>query len=166
MMTMTDSRRIPIRMHMLNLDLQHASTRKTPAPAELTAWVRAALSTGTPDVTNASELTIRVVDEEESAALNQQYRSRPGPTNVLSFPFETPPGAPPTGLLGDLVICAPVVEREAGEQGKSIQAHWAHMVVHGTLHLLGHDHQQEAEATAMEALESDILTHLGFAPPY
>lgn len=148
------------------LDLQCASTRIIPAPAELIAWARATLSAGGGEFRETPEFTIRVVDEQESAALNQAYRGRPGPTNVLSFPFEMPPGAPPTGLLGDLVICAPVVEREAGEQGKSVQAHWAHMVVHGLLHLLGYDHQQETAALAMEALETHILVQLGFDAPY
>ncbi len=114
-------------------------------------------------------LTIRVVDEDESRALNHAYRDRDRPTNVLSFPFEPPPGVPveETGhLLGDLVICHAVVEREAAEQGKTPAAHWAHMVVHGVLHLCGHDHQTEAEAEAMEARERAILERLGFGDPY
>ena len=115
-------------------------------------------------------LTVRVVDEEEGRDLNLRFRGQDRPTNVLSFPFEAPPGVPELedldGLLGDLVICAPVVRREAAEQGKPEPAHWAHLVVHGTLHLLGYDHQDEDEAQVMEDLETAILGRLGFPPPY
>jgi probable rRNA maturation factor len=111
------------------------------------------------------ELVVRIVDEAESAALNDRYRGKPEPTNVLSFPCESPPGLA-LPHLGDLVICAPVVEREAREQGKPSEAHWAHMLVHGLLHLRGYDHQNEAEAETMEALESAILGQLGYPNPY
>ena len=101
----------------------------------------------------------------ESAELNQHYRGKPGPTNVLSFPFEAPPGVE-TEILGDLVVCAPVVEREALEQGKTLQSHWAHMVVHGVLHLQDYDHIEENEAVIMESEEITIMNRLGFSSPY
>jgi probable rRNA maturation factor len=114
------------------------------------------------------EIDIRVVDEEESAGLNQTYRNKQGATNVLSFPFEAPAGLPQQEvmMLGDLAICASVVEREAQEQGKAVQAHWAHMLVHGVLHLLGYDHLTDAEAEEMEQLEIVILAQLGIENPY
>lgn len=130
-----------------------------PAPSSLRAWAMAALEGATP-----GEITIRVVAEEESAALNGKFRHKPYPTNVLSFPYEAE--APSEQVLGDLVICAPVVAREAVEQNKEANAHWAHMVVHGVLHLLGHDHIQEEEAERMEAKERQILARLGFPDPY
>ncbi|MCW9024718.1 MAG: rRNA maturation RNase YbeY [Gammaproteobacteria bacterium] len=125
-------------------------------------WVNAVIEHEQQD---ECELTVRIVDEEESAALNEQYRDKQGPTNVLSFPFECPPEVE-LNLLGDLVICAPVVEREAQEQQKTVTAHWAHMLVHGCLHLLGHDHLTETEAEGMEQREIAILNELGFSNPY
>jgi len=116
--------------------------------------------------THKVALSLRLVDEAESADFNQRYRGKVGPTNVLSFPFDPPPGGRGRCYLGDLVLCAPLVAREAAEQGKSPEAHWAHLVVHGVLHLLGHDHLDEAEAQAMEALETGILADLGYPPPY
>ncbi len=136
-----------------------------PGEDQLRRWAEAALAqTGhTQDI----ELVIRLVNEAESASLNETYRHKQGPTNVLSFPFEPPPGLDqPQGLLGDVVICAPVVAREAVVQGKDPESHWAHMVAHGVLHLLGHDHQQESQAEAMEALEIRILADLGYPDPY
>lgn len=112
-----------------------------------------------------AEVFIRIVDEAGSAELNQTYRHKLGPTNVLSFPCETPPGVPNL-LLGDLVICAPVVEREAREQDKPAEAHWAHLVVHGVLHLRGYDHIEDDDAERMEAVEIDILARLGYPNPY
>jgi probable rRNA maturation factor len=119
------------------------------------------------------EIAIRIVDEDESQSLNREYRGKDKPTNVLSFPFELPDELPEAlrdeigdGIIGDIAICAPVVEREAVEQGKTAQAHWAHMVVHGVLHLLGHDHVDDEGADIMEALEIRILGSLGFANPY
>ena len=107
-------------------------------------------------------MTIRVVGMAEGAALNETYRHRKGPTNVLSFPYEdTTDTALP--LLGDLVICAPVVMREAKEQDKPPQAHWAHLTVHGSLHLLGYDHEEAEQAEIMEGLEKDVLAGLGYA---
>ncbi|PXX99781.1 rRNA maturation RNase YbeY [Halomonas sp. LBP4] len=146
------------------VDLQVAiEAEGLPSQAELDTWVAAVLARH--DVAPGSELTVRLVDEAESRALNRDYRGRDTPTNVLSFPFESPPGIE-LALLGDLVICHPVVVREAREQDKSPGAHYAHMVVHGTLHLLGYDHLEEAEAEAMEALEREILAGLGIADPY
>lgn len=112
-----------------------------------------------------AELTIRIVDIEESQQLNHDYRGKDKPTNVLSFPFEAPPGIE-LDLLGDLIICRQVVEKEAIEQDKPQQAHWAHMVVHGTLHLLGYDHIDDDEAEEMESLETEILQSMGFEDPY
>ncbi|MGA7982435.1 MAG: rRNA maturation RNase YbeY [Chromatiaceae bacterium] len=149
-------------MH-LELDLQDASgTPGTPDEKDFAHWAQAALEGRRERI----EVTIRLVGEQESAELNGRYRHRHGPTNVLSFPFEPPPGLPPTDLLGDLVICAPFVEREALEQSKAAHVHWAHLVVHGLLHLLGYDHQHETEAVEMERLETAILGKLGFPPPY
>ncbi|MBK1648190.1 rRNA maturation RNase YbeY [Rhabdochromatium marinum] len=149
----------------LVLDLQFATIAPRPIQQALENWARAALAAvdGAPEL---AEITIRIVDEPESAELNQHYRGRSGPTNVLSFPFEPPPGVPISGFLGDLVICAPVVIREAEAQGKPVAAHWAHMVVHGILHLLGYDHLDATQAEQMEALETRILIGLGFAAPY
>ncbi|MCW4149367.1 rRNA maturation RNase YbeY [Halomonas sp. 18H] len=134
-----------------------------PDQAQLEAWVAGVLARH-PDETRR-ELTIRFVDAAESQALNRDYRDRDRPTNVLSFPFECPPGVP-LPLLGDLVICHPVVVEEANQQHKSCRDHYAHMVVHGTLHLLGYDHIEDAEAEDMEALERHILAELGIADPY
>lgn len=111
------------------------------------------------------EFTARFVGDDESRNLNHQYRGKDKPTNVLSFPFESPPGIE-MPLLGDLVICAPVICREAAEQGKTVENHYAHMIVHGILHLLGYDHIDDAEAQEMEALEIRILAELGIDDPY
>ena len=148
----------------IKLAIQRASTAsRVPAKAEVKRWVAVALK----GRRKQARLSLRILDEAESAALNLRYRGKAGPTNVLSFPFEPPPGLPdPQPFMGDLAICAPVVEREAVEQGKSLEAHWAHMIVHGILHLLGHDHLDEGEAQEMEALETRILEELGFPAPY
>lgn len=144
------------------VDVQIAtSDENIPSDEDFRNWVAAAL----PGDRLASEITIRVVGFDESQALNAQYRHQDKPTNVLSFPSELPPELQ-IPLLGDLVVCAGVVEREASEQGKSLCAHWAHMVVHGTLHLLGYDHESDTEAEEMEALETRILSQLGFPAPY
>ena len=110
-------------------------------------------------------LTIRVVDAEESRQLNKQYRGKDAPTNVLSFPSQLPEFIEPD-YLGDLVICASVVDIEAKQQNKTAEAHWAHMLVHGVLHLSGYDHIKDAEAEEMEALETKIMIAMGYAPPY
>jgi len=147
----------------LELDLQNASAAsRVPAEDDFARWADAAL-----DGRRArAELSIRVVDEEEAARLNRRYRGREGATNVLSFPFEPLSGMSGCDLIGDLAICAPLVQREADQQNKDEAAHWAHMVVHGVLHLIGYDHGDEAEARDMEGLETAILGGLGFPPPY
>lgn len=147
----------------ITLDLQLAtqSTKNLPQADDFQTWVDAALS----KYNKPFELTVRIVDITESQSLNLQYRDKDKPTNVLSFPFEVPDGVD-LDLLGDLIICKAVVEQEATEQNKTLQAHWAHMVIHGCLHLLGFDHISEDEALEMEGLEIDILAQLGFANPY
>lgn len=146
------------------IDLQLATEHeKCPTLSQLSKWVDATLAAT--EAIPTSELTIRIVDIEESHSLNHQYRGFDKPTNVLSFPFDAPPGIE-LNLLGDLVICAPIVEKEAKEQGKSQIAHWAHLVTHGTLHLLGYDHIEDDEAEVMEALETAILNSLGYPDPY
>ncbi len=145
----------------MKLTIQYAiQADGLPTEADFTAWVMAALPDGSPD-----ELSIRVVDAEESRQLNNTYRGKDRPTNVLSFPFEAP-SAIVFDYLGDLAICASVVEQEAIEQRKNLSAHWAHMVVHGVLHLCGHDHQTETMAEAMEMLERNILSRFDFPDPY
>jgi probable rRNA maturation factor len=114
---------------------------------------------------NPSEVTIRIVGALESQGLNHEYRGKDRPTNVLSFPFEAPAGIT-VPLVGDLVICAPVVEKEAGEQHKTMAAHWAHMVVHGMLHLQGYDHIEDKDAEVMEDVEIRLLKQLGYDNPY
>lgn len=134
-----------------------------PSTAQFKRWATAALQE---KMTN-TEVTIRIVDKEEITALNSDYRKKNKPTNVLSFPFEMPEGVEiDTPILGDIVICADVIAEEAKEQHKPIEAHWAHMVVHGILHLLGFDHEKDAEAEKMEAEEIIILKKLGFNNPY
>ncbi len=147
----------------ITLDLQLAaqSTENLPQADDFQTWVDATLS----KYNKPFELTVRIVDITESQSLNLQYRDKDNPTNVLSFPFEVPDGVD-LDLLGDLIICKAVVEQEAAEQNKTLQAHWAHMVIHGCLHLLGFDHISEDEAMEMEGLEIDILAQLGFANPY
>jgi len=136
-----------------------------PPAARLTRWALAALARKA-----RGELTVRVVGRGESAALNARYRRKRGPTNVLSFPAGggEPAAAKSRELLplGDVVICASVVAREAREQGKTLAAHWAHMVIHGTLHLQGYDHENARDAAAMEARERALLAGLGFPDPY
>ncbi|MGI2258707.1 rRNA maturation RNase YbeY [Shewanella sp. GXUN23E] len=146
----------------LSLDLQVAvEGHPLPSTEQFETWVRTALG----NTMEAAELTIRIVDETESQTLNRDYRGKDKSTNVLSFPFEAPPGFD-LPLLGDLVICAKVVENEAADQHKPLQAHWAHMVVHGCLHLLGYDHIDDAEAEEMESLETQLIESLGFEDPY
>ncbi|MGH8246068.1 MAG: rRNA maturation RNase YbeY [Gammaproteobacteria bacterium] len=149
-------------MRRISIDVQYAcSAAGLPGRKQIASWVRAALRDGAKN----AELTVRIVSEPEAAELNQRWRGIEGATNVLSFPATGLEGIAP-GLLGDVVICATVVKREAEQQGKTLKAHWAHMVIHGTLHLLGHDHQDKSQAGIMEALETDILGELGFQNPY
>jgi len=150
-------------MSQVFLDLQIASEDSAglPTEADFQHWLEAVLPKFQPE----AEVTIRIVDESESQELNFNYRGKDKPTNVLSFPFEVPDGIE-LSLLGDLIICRQVVEQEAAEQSKTLAAHWAHMVVHGSLHLLGYDHIVDEEAEEMEALETEIMQELGFADPY
>ncbi|HBW3293132.1 TPA: rRNA maturation RNase YbeY [Klebsiella pneumoniae] len=150
-------------MSQVILDLQLAceETSGLPDEALFQRWVDAVI----PTFQEESELTIRLVDVAESHELNLIYRGKDKPTNVLSFPFEAPPGIE-MPLLGDLIICRQVVEQEASEQGKPLEAHWAHMVVHGSLHLLGYDHIEDDEAEEMEGLETEIMLALGYEDPY
>lgn len=145
------------------VDLQIATENIEGLPTEeqIVQWATAAVQ---PEG-NEVEMTVRIVDEAESHELNLTYRGKDRPTNVLSFPFECPDEVE-LPLLGDLVICRQVVEREAAEQEKPLMAHWAHMVVHGSLHLLGYDHIKDNEAEEMESLETQIMQGLGFDDPY
>ncbi|GGW53834.1 rRNA maturation RNase YbeY [Alishewanella tabrizica] len=144
------------------LDLQIASqATDLPTASQFQHWLEAAVL----PFQQEAEVTIRIVDEAESQQLNYQYRAKDKPTNVLSFPFQCPPGIE-LPLLGDLVICAQVVASEAAEQGKVPAAHWAHMVIHGCLHLLGFDHINDDDAAEMEVEEIQILQQLGVNNPY
>lgn len=150
-------------MGKMIIDLQIACEQETglPTAEQIEQWATATVQPQSDEV----EMTVRIVDEAESHALNLNYRGKDRPTNVLSFPFECPDEVE-LPLLGDLVICRQVVEREAQEQDKPVMAHWAHMVVHGSLHLLGYDHIEDDEAEEMESLETQIMMGLGFADPY
>ena len=142
-------------MPALDFSLQLASAAADiPVAAQFKRWVRSALRVET-------SLTIRIVDEEEGRQLNAAYRGRDYATNVLTFPLTEEPL-----LMGDIVICAPVVAKEAIEQGKPLLAHYAHMTVHGVLHLHGYDHEVDAQAELMEAMEVAVMHKLGFANPY
>jgi probable rRNA maturation factor len=167
----------------IKVDVQYASEQTDlPSKKSLTAWVKAVwqsplappslplqedrkIARPSGGKRKTVELTIRIVDETEAQQLNETWRQRSYPTNVLSFPYESPPGIE-IPLLGDMVICAPVVAREASEQHKTLEAHWAHLVIHGTLHLLGYDHQEETQALAMETIEINVLNNLGYPNPY
>ena len=150
-------------MGSIFVDLQIATENIEGLPTEeqIVQWATAAVQPEGDEV----EMTVRIVDEAESHKLNLTYRGKDRPTNVLSFPFECPDEVE-LPLLGDLVICRQVVEREAAEQEKPLMAHWAHMVVHGSLHLLGYDHIEDNEAEEMESLETQIMKGLGFDDPY
>ena len=132
-----------------------------PDQEQIQRWVDAALE----DVNQETEIVVRIVDEQESTELNEQYRHKPGPTNILSFPVEVPEGIE-LNLLGDLVVCAPVLEKEALDQHKALTDHWAHIIVHGVLHLLGYDHIDDNEAKLMESKEISILNKLTIKNPY
>ena len=146
----------------LELEVQHASEiSDVPEDEALHAWALAAVG----ELPGPVELVIRIVDERESRALNARYRGKDKPTNVLSFPFEAPPGVE-VNHLGDLVICAAVVAREAAAQHKALDHHWAHMVVHGVLHLRGYNHLADKQASEMETLEKHLLNTFGIPDPY
>ena len=151
----------------MDIDVQLASDAAgIPSIDALRGWVERTVRATDPE--RGAEVSVRIVDEPEMRALNREYRDQDKPTNVLAFPagdagFALPGMIP---LLGDVVVCAGVVAREAGEQGKPLEHHWAHMLVHGTLHLLGYDHVGEEQAGTMEALERRILDELGIADPY
>jgi len=147
---------------MLELDIQRATQALAPIDADFRRWCELALQQRKAD----SEMTIRLVDEAEARELNHTYRHKDYATNVLSFPADAPDELLDIPLLGDLVICVAVVEREAAEQGKSLEAHWAHLVIHGCLHLLGYDHIEDEEAEEMESLERELLAQLGHPDPY
>ena len=150
----------------VQVDVQFAcSNDSVPAATDIAGWIRSAVAEV--EVNEPVEVSVRIVDEAEGRSLNRQYRDRDYATNVLSFP--TGNTALPAGVprpLGDIVICGPVVQRELVEQGKTATDHWAHMLVHGTLHLLGFDHEADTEATKMEALEARILASRGVGDPY
>ena len=147
----------------LELDLQIATlaTDNLPSFEDFSRWIKVAL----PTIGDEFEVTVRLVDEEESLALNSEYRGKDKSTNVLSFPFEAPMDLD-VPLLGDLIICTQVVNREAEEQQKTALDHWAHLTIHGILHLRGYDHIDDDEAEEMEALEIQLLASLGISDPY
>lgn len=157
---MTPARRVTVSVQTA-VEAAEVAKLQLPTAAVVRQWARAALS----HHGRGGEVTVRIVGAGEGAALNRRYRHKAGPTNVLSFPYG-PPEETMTPLLGDIVICAPVVLAEARAQDKPVDAHWAHMVVHGVLHLLGYDHETEREARDMEALEAALLRRLGYPDPY
>jgi probable rRNA maturation factor len=144
------------------IELQNVcASPDVPSLAQLQMWVDAALV----DISHDNEVVIRLVGEHESQALNEQYRHKLGSTNILSFPVEVPEGVE-LDLLGDLVVCVPVVAKEAQEQQKALLDHWAHIVIHGVLHLLGYDHIDDADAELMESKEIAMLKKLNIDNPY
>lgn len=149
---------------LLELEVQYAAGSHSdyqPERERIERWVRLALD----GRREAAQLVVRIVDEDEVRELNERYRHSRGPTNVLSFPFDRPELLEPP-LLGDVVVCAAVVAREAAAHNKQVEAHWAHLVIHGVLHLLGFDHQRQRDAVIMERLEKELLSSLGYEDPY
>lgn len=146
----------------IDIEVQYATeSRSLPDTKKIKNWVKSSLN----NEVKRAEITIRIVDEDEGARLNEKWRSVSGPTNVLSFPYNEDIKNLET-VQGDVILCAPVIFREAKQQDKPVDAHWAHMVIHGTLHLQGYDHIQEDDANKMESLETDILNKLHFPDPY
>ena len=150
---------------MATIILNRNTDLETPSDESVNMWVKLALENSPLGCELIPEISIHITGTDEASRFNQRYRGIPGPTNVLSFPADLPSNLG-LNLLGDLVICAPLVINEASEQGKETEAHWAHLVIHGVLHLLGYDHQANEEADAMESLEIRTLTTLGYANPY
>jgi len=157
----------------VQLALDEISSIEVPENKLIQQWVAAAIEAARNEENQGknqnTQMTVRIVDEAEISQFNVNYRHKSGATNVLSFPFVPPPGIPDNEMvhsLGDLVVCAAVVNKEAKEQHKERSAHWAHIIVHGTLHLMGLDHQNKKEAYAMESLETNIMFELGFPDPY
>ncbi len=159
----------------LELEIQNpANYSNIPSQDNVIQWVDLALSGGSAHDNDATTISVvlRIVDEAESQTLNHRYRHKNSPTNVLSFPFEMPQinqlneDENVSRHLGDLVLCAPIIEKEALQQHKTLMQHWAHMVIHGMLHLQGYDHLEKAQAEEMESLEISILEQLGFPDPY
>lgn len=150
---------------MYHITIQQTGNKLiAPKSSLLRSWAEKALYAANKA---SAEVTLRIVNSDEMSTLNSTYRHKKGPTNVLSFPFEKIEGVEmDVPLLGDIVICAEVVNREANEQGKELDAHWAHMVVHGIFHLLGYDHENEKDAEEMESLEINTMHTLGFPNPY
>jgi len=150
-------------MPLRQLDIQRIiELDSLPSDDDFQLWVDRALA----DYSQDAEVVIRIVDTEEMAELNSQYRNKQGPTNILSFPFELPDGVEGIDLLGDLVVCAAVLEQEAKQQNKALSAHWAHIIIHGVLHLLGYDHLTADEAIEMESKEIVLLQELHIDNPY
>ncbi len=149
---------------MFEITIQRAIPAKgLPSPTKLKQWALAALKNKTP----SADITIRIINKIDMTSLNLQYRNKNHPTNVLSFPMDSPLELQgQTAILGDILICADIIQEEAIAQKKMETAHWAHMVVHGTLHLLGYDHEKKKDADIMEKEEVNILTSLGFHNPY
>lgn len=153
----------------LQLAFGEGSVEYIPDITMIQQWATAAIDAGIKEEVGDAQITVRVVDEKEISQLNESFRHKAGATNILSFPFVPPPGisADETfNSLGDLAVCATVINSEARDQGKENTAHWAHMIVHGTLHLLGYDHQDNEEAFEMESLETKIVSELGYPDPY
>ncbi|MEI6706491.1 MAG: rRNA maturation RNase YbeY [Methylococcales bacterium] len=147
---------------MNNVEIQIIFTSpEQPSEAQIQLWIDTALT----DIRRDTEIVVRIVDEQESAELNETYRHKQGATNILSFPVEIPEGID-LNLLGDLVICAPVLEKEAQQQGKILAHHWAHIIIHGVLHLLGYDHLDDEQAEEMESKEIILLQKLNIPNPY
>jgi len=157
------------RQSSLSVNVQVAcEDEDIPSAEDIETWVTRAVAGSGKSFDNATEVSVRLVDEDEIRSLNYSYRRKNSVTNVLSFPVERIPGLPgdTEWTLGDIVVCAKIVRQEAVEQGKPLTDHWAHLLVHGTLHLLGYDHETEADAAQMEGIELRILSQYGLADPY
>lgn len=153
----------------VQLALDEGSAAYVPGTKQIQQWTAVAIDAGSQKKIAGAQITVRIVEEKEICQLNENFRHKTGATNVLSFPFMPPLGIPADEMLnslGDLAVCAAVVNKEASEQRKENIAHWAHMIIHGTLHLLGYDHQGDEEAFEMESLEKKVMLELGFPDPY